>query len=329
VLSICIAIKNRSRVHVDGRELLLFPNCVQSIVQSVPRELPCEIVVTDWMSDDWPLEQWLEMAARPLLVRVVQASGGFSRGRGLNLAAAEANGEDLLFTDADCLLSAALIERGLRYVHDNNAFFPVLFSFHDPEHRSGWWRHSGYGNCMMTRGVFERAGRWPQYCSWGKEDTDFFSSVSSIAQVVREEVPGFYHQWHPEDILWKDQYADRDPGAIEEIKQSRQALRELAQVVPAGCSLILVDEARFGVDEIEGRQARPYLEADGEYAGPPPDDATAIRELKRLRAEGSTYIAFAWMAFWWLEQYPGLHRHLRSAGRCILENSRLVVFALA
>ena len=60
-----------------------------------------------------------------------------------------------------------------------------------------------------------------------------------------------------------------------------------------------------------------------------PDDATAIRELKRLRAEGSTYIAFAWMAFWWLEQYPGLHRHLRSAGRCILENNRLVVFALA
>jgi hypothetical protein len=34
------------------------------------------------------------------------------------------------------------------------------------------------------------------------------------------------------------------------------------------------------------------------------------------------------MAFWWLDHYVGLHRYLRSAGRCVLENSRLVVFAL-
>ncbi len=34
-LSICVTVKNRSRVMVDGRELKLFPNCVESIVSSV------------------------------------------------------------------------------------------------------------------------------------------------------------------------------------------------------------------------------------------------------------------------------------------------------
>ena len=64
-LSICVTVKNRSRVMVDGRELKLFPNCVQSIVSSVPRDLPCELVVADWQSDDWPLDDWLRAPLVP------------------------------------------------------------------------------------------------------------------------------------------------------------------------------------------------------------------------------------------------------------------------
>src|SRR5690606_11235741 len=61
-LSICTTIKNRSRLRVDGHELRLFPNCVASIIESIPKDLHCELVVTDWESDDWPLEEWLESA---------------------------------------------------------------------------------------------------------------------------------------------------------------------------------------------------------------------------------------------------------------------------
>lgn len=37
---------------------------------------------------------------------------------------------------------------------------------------------------------------------------------------------------------------------------------------------------------------------------------------------------FGWSAFWWFDYYSGLNRHLRSHYRCVLKNSRLVVFDL-
>src|SRR5206468_1431282 len=98
--------------------------------------------------------------------------------------------------------------------------------------------------------------------------------------------------------------------------------------VPPDRALILVDEARFGVDDIEGRPAFPFLEKAGEYGGPPADDETAIRELERLRADGAAFVAFAWMAFWWLEHYAGLASHLVTNYPLVLDNDGLKVFRL-
>jgi hypothetical protein len=50
--------------------------------------------------------------------------------------------------------------------------------------------------------------------------------------------------------------------------------------------------------------------------------------LARLRGLGAAAIAFAWPSFWWLEYYAEFHRQLRAQFRCLLENERLVVFAL-
>src|SRR5262245_31161846 len=97
MLSICTTVKNRSIVRAGGRELRLFPNCVDSIVRARGAVLELELVVADWESDDWPLERWLDAAADPIPVRIVTLSGTFSRGRGLNAAAAAARGEFLFF----------------------------------------------------------------------------------------------------------------------------------------------------------------------------------------------------------------------------------------
>ena len=324
MLSICVALKNRSRVMVDGRELQLFPNCVKSIVQSAPAET--ELVVADWNSNDWPLHEWLIEAAAPLAVQVIPMEGSFSRGRGLNKAAQAARGDVFFFTDADCLLCPLVIEQGRCYVREGKVYFPVLYSFDGPDHGGGWWRHSGFGNCIIARQLYEKTNGWPEYSKWGKEDDHFFERVSAIAPVVREEVPGFYHQWHPEDILWKDQYAERNAEEVQEIKQARTAMHELAELIPAGQSIVLVDEARFGVSQFEGRMAHPFLEDDGEYGGPPPDDATAIRELERMRTRGATFVAFAWMSFWWLDYYAEFAAYVRSRFRPVLKNERLWVF---
>ncbi len=105
-----------------------------------------------------------------------------------------------------------------------------------------------------------------------------------------------------------------------------QAAQEIAALVPAGGKLILVDEDQFGGSFATGREAIPFLEHEGSYWGPPPDDATAVQEFERLRQSGAEFLAIAWPAFWWLDQYPEWQRHLRSSFPCMLENDLVLVF---
>jgi hypothetical protein len=106
------------------------------------------------------------------------------------------------------------------------------------------------------------------------------------------------------------------------------AARDLSAVLPAQGSVILADEAQLDIDVLAGRTAVPFLESNGQYAGPPANDDEAIREFERLRHAGATHFAFAWPAFWWLDHYAGLRRHLRASFPCVLQNERLVVFDL-
>jgi glycosyltransferase involved in cell wall biosynthesis len=131
-----------------------------------------------------------------------------------------------------------------------------------------------------------------------------------------------------------------DPGTWKErnpyyswMRRLSAATDELAALIPAGSSLILVDEDQWadrlgGSEVIGGRQAIPFLEHEGRYWGPPSDDQTAITEFDRLRGAGARFIAFAWPAFWWLQHYAAFAQHLRVNYRCVLENDRLVVFDL-
>ena len=109
----------------------------------------------------------------------------------------------------------------------------------------------------------------------------------------------------------------------------RRAAKEINGLVPGGATFILVDEGQWPGGELGAeRHVLPFLERDGQYWGAPPDDATAIRELERLRRSGASFLAFAWPAFWWLEYYAEFHRYLRSNFRCVLANNRLVAFDL-
>ncbi len=108
-----------------------------------------------------------------------------------------------------------------------------------------------------------------------------------------------------------------------------QAGEELKTFVPPGDTFILVDEDSWGTNDVfHGRRRIPFLERAGRYWGAPADDATAIRELERVRCSGATFLVVAWPAFWWFSYYAGFHRHVRSSSRSLLENERLMIFDL-
>jgi hypothetical protein len=103
------------------------------------------------------------------------------------------------------------------------------------------------------------------------------------------------------------------------------ASRTILRVIPGGDRFILVDEE--AIREKLGAGI-PFMERAGEFYGNPPDDASAIRELERLRAAGAGFIAFWWGCFWYLDYYSGFAEYLRSRYRCACENESVVVFDL-
>ena len=115
---------------------------------------------------------------------------------------------------------------------------------------------------------------------------------------------------------------------VARLRRLHRTTQELKTMIPAGSTFILVDGEEWGSGVVAGRRAISFLERDGQYWGPPADDETAISELKRLQQRGAAFMVFGWPAFWWLDYYSGLNRHLRSTFRCVLENDRVIVFDL-
>jgi glycosyltransferase involved in cell wall biosynthesis len=107
-----------------------------------------------------------------------------------------------------------------------------------------------------------------------------------------------------------------------------RAMLEMANVIRPKDPFILVDQDEWGMTDGAICRPIPFLERNGQYWGKPPDDASAIRELKRLRRSGAKFMVFGWPAFWWFDYYSGLRHYLRSQFPCVLENERLVVFDL-
>jgi len=105
-----------------------------------------------------------------------------------------------------------------------------------------------------------------------------------------------------------------------------RAREELATLVPADATVMLVDGAGVGTEIVAAKAVVPFRERLGEYWGPPSDDDDAVSEFERLRSQGVDFAVFAWPAFWWLDHYAGFRADLERRFRCVLNNDRLVVF---
>jgi glycosyltransferase involved in cell wall biosynthesis len=106
----------------------------------------------------------------------------------------------------------------------------------------------------------------------------------------------------------------------------RRVGEQLREAIPAGVTFLLADEAQWGADLVAGRRAVQFPERDGQYWGPPADDAAAVAELERQQQAGAAFLVFGWPALWWLDHYARLRERLAASCRRILRTDDLVVF---
>jgi O-methyltransferase len=112
------------------------------------------------------------------------------------------------------------------------------------------------------------------------------------------------------------------------MQQEYLAAEAITALIPPGETVILADQEQWE-NKPQGRfRLLPFLESDGEYYGPPENDADAVDNLEKLRQEGAGYLVIGWPAFWWLEYYAKFHRFLRTRFQCLREDERVIVFKL-
>lgn len=196
-VSICVTVKNRSRVVTEYGTLELFPMLVDSLLTALqPGE--AELVVADWGSTDWPLQEWLDQRSAWLPVQLVTIqSAGFSRGLGLNAAAEQATSDLVCFVDADMLIPRDLCTQSVEAVGNGSVFAPICYYYLDHRHKTGFWAEGGYGCCALTKKMLATVGGWPVYHEWGFADTHLMERLALYYPISRPKINRFIHQWHP------------------------------------------------------------------------------------------------------------------------------------
>ena len=208
-LSICIPVKNRSRVEVDGHVLSLLPNCIRALASIYRLGDDWQIVVADWSSDDLPLSGWIDNMADPIPVKMVTMPEPFCCGRGLNKAAELADAPNLLFLATDMVMDRPTMDAGMRHLAVGEAYVPLPMLAMDPEHKTLAFGELAVGTTFITKALFEKAGPFPEFHSHGLCDTVWTARADAEKIPIRVEAsPGLLHQWHPYDADWMNRYYD-------------------------------------------------------------------------------------------------------------------------
>jgi len=194
-VSICISVKNRSRMETARGRLQLLPKAIKEI-NNWKCKYPVEVILADFQSDDWPLEEWIGKVTSNIDCKIVQLGNQpFSRGLGLNKAFEASTGNLIFFSDADILVPANIINFAMRQcVQMEEVMFPICWSGRS-------WLRWGYGLCLFRRSTFLEIGPWQEWSSYGGEDNEMHQRVqASRFKIWRDEWNDLVHQWHPPKI---------------------------------------------------------------------------------------------------------------------------------
>lgn len=221
ILSICITVKNRSRVSWKGMDevLTLLPNCIDSIGKLYSKQDRVEIVISDWNSTDWRLDEWMPKVCRNPYRIINIDKEGFSKGYGVNQAVANTMGDTVFLLDADMILkSRSIISIGMNIASKGGAYFPVPKYIVNKE---GDYRYScGVGNCIINKNVFNAVGGVPEYWRYGFEDSDFYKNIEKKGiKIGSGPNDDLLHPYHPQSLAFKEQFIDDDPEHDKQIQK--------------------------------------------------------------------------------------------------------------
>lgn len=239
-LAICIAVKNRSNLVVYQEDpietykhvahkiqitpsdshfpptlnrdatitLNLLPKLLMSLVAIKKPSDTWTVIIVDYESTDVNVEVLASsiLGSNGIQYVVKTVKDTFSRGSGLHIGAilAKERGHDsLFFCDADMYFTSHYIfGRAQEYLERNKVYFPICFSFTQFDHMRGFWRDTGYGMMFIKTETYFSRNQWQHNVSWGEEDNAMLQNFQTN-EIVRELGIGYFHQWHPNSIVFK------------------------------------------------------------------------------------------------------------------------------
>lgn len=241
-LAICISVKNRSNLvvnqedpnvtyrHLEKNKIIdspsdsyfpptlnrddtitlnLLPKLLMSLV-SIKRPLDkWSVIIVDYESTDVNVDLMANGILGGYIPCIVHTEkSAFSRGTGLHIAAKiakERGHNSLFFCDADMYFTRShIFEKAELALSKNKIYYPICFSFTQCDHLRGFWRDTGYGMLFIKTEDYFSVEQWKHNVSWGEEDNEMLKNFKD-EQITREKGIGYYHQWHPESIVFKTQ----------------------------------------------------------------------------------------------------------------------------
>jgi hypothetical protein len=203
-INIFQVIKNRSKVNAPCGDLFLYPNCVDSIIESTKHsDFKYKIYVCDFNSDDYPLSDWLPAKLYGLLdYEIIKVTSDFfDKGKALNISREIFSEDDFIFyLDVDMLITKQVVDilESRFSIEKSVGFFASIFL---DERGEGKRVIEGVGNFWIRHQDLMNISPWINMSCWGGEDTIFlYNCIKSGLKIYRETNADFYHQWHPIEL---------------------------------------------------------------------------------------------------------------------------------
>lgn len=149
------------------------------------------------------------------------------------------------------------------------------------------------------------------------------------------------YDWHVESRQLLARLADVLDGSrmgagvrrrAEPQRKWESTLRRIAgvvrDVVPPHDAIAVVDKWDPTLLHLARRRGWHFPDRRTMPEGYPPDSRAAVRHLEQLRLRGARHLVVPCSAFWWLECYEGLARHLDVIGTCSHRDDRCIIYRL-